>query len=70
MMDENEIVNLLLEELSYAYCDNCRYLIYEDDACDNCHRKYSGWSLSEDTAVYLARRIIKQNGVTNGENDG
>lgn len=58
MLSESEIVNLLTKELGYAYCDNCRYVMGEDDACDNCHRKYSGWSLSEDTATYLARKIV------------
>lgn len=69
MLSEGEIVNLLLKELGYAYCDNCRYVIGEDDACDNCHRKYSGWSLSEDTANYLANAIVAQGKVVEQQND-
>lgn len=67
MLDKKEIVNLLLKEFDCVYCDNCRYVMGKDDACDNCHRKYSGWSLSEDTAEYLARIIVAQNKISKDE---
>ena len=69
MLEKNKIVDLLCEELSYAYCNNCRYVMGEDDACGNCHRKYSGWSLSEDTANYLANAIVAQGKVVEWQND-
>ena len=52
------ISRILEEELSYVYCDNCKYGM-EDDECEGCHRKYQNWALSEDSAVNIAEKIIK-----------
>ena len=52
------ISKILEEELSYAYCDNCKYDI-GDDVCEDCHRKYSSWALGEDAAVEIAGKIIE-----------
>lgn len=57
-----KIVELLLQELSYAYCYNCKGSdeeIDHDRFCDDCHRKYQNWALSKTTAGYLADEIIK-----------
>lgn len=51
---EKAIADLLFNELSYAYCDNCG-----TTDCDDCHRKYQNWSLGEGTAENLAHKIIK-----------
>lgn len=53
---KEKIVELLMSELSYAYCDNCN----NDDSmfCDGCHRKYQNWCLSEAVAYDLSDRII------------
>lgn len=52
------ISKILEDELCYVYCDNCKYDM-EDDECEDCHRKYQNWALSEDSAVSIAEKIIK-----------
>lgn len=49
-----EIKELLVDELSYAYCDNCG-----SNNCEECNRKSQNWSLSEGTAEYLAVKILQ-----------
>lgn len=49
-----KIVDLLLERLSYAYCDNCG-----TEDCDECHRKYQNWKLGEGTAYSIAKEIVE-----------
>lgn len=51
-----KIMDILLEELKYVYCDSCRF--QDTENCDGCHRKYSNWSLSSETAANLADKII------------
>lgn len=53
MTDIQKITKLLTSTLSYAYCDNCG-----TEDCDDCHRKYQSWSLSENTAESLAIEIV------------
>ena len=60
---KEKIINILINELSYCYCDNCEYNNwnkYQDNECDNCHRKYQNWKLSTDTAALLADKILKE----------
>ena len=52
------IAELIYDELSYAYCDNCRNAI--DGNCDDCHRKYQNWGISKETAEFLERKIEKE----------
>lgn len=52
------ISRILEEELSYVYCDNCKYDPV-DDVCEDCHRKYMNWALGEDAAVNISEKIIK-----------
>lgn len=59
---ENKIVKILTDELCYCYCDNCEFGNwdkYQDRECDDCHRKYQNWRLSENTARMIADKIIK-----------
>ena len=61
--NRQKIVNILTTELSYSYCDNCKYNDYEeyeDKYCMDCHRKYQNWALSPDTAEKLADQIIEK----------
>ena len=61
--NKEKIINILTTELSYSYCDNCKYNDYEqygDECCLDCHRKYQNWALSPDTAEELADQIIKE----------
>lgn len=61
--NKEKIVNILTSELSYCYCDNCKYGDwdkYQDDYCFDCHRKYQNWELSPDTAAEIAEQILKE----------
>lgn len=51
---EEKIKELLLNELSEAYCYN-----YGTIECDDCHRKYQNWSLLSDVAEKLSKEILK-----------
>ena len=60
---KEKIINILINELYYCYCDNCEYGNwdkYQDRYCDNCYRKYQNWKLSIDTATQIAEQIIKE----------
>ena len=60
---EEEITKILIDQLSYAYCDNCEWGNwdkYQDTKCDDCHRKYQNWKLSENTAKTIAKQIIEE----------
>ena len=63
------ITTLIYNDLDYMYCDNCRFgsEISEEESierfgywgCEDCHRKYNGWGISQATAEYLAKEIMK-----------
>lgn len=58
---KEKIINILINELCYCYCDNCEYSNwdkYKDYYCDDCHRKYQNWKLSTDTATQIAEKIM------------
>lgn len=50
-------MDVLLKNFDYVYCDNCKY--YDTNSCDECHRKYMNWALSDDAARKLAEEIIE-----------
>lgn len=61
-MNKDKIANIIYNELSYMYCDNCRYAfeIGEDDPtwnCDECYRKYNSWGISMAEAEHIAEMI-------------
>lgn len=58
-MNVDKIAQIIYDNLSYMYCDNCRYNseIKEEDGCDDCHRKYNGWGISMATAKGIAEEI-------------
>lgn len=62
--NKEKIVNILTSELSYCYCDNCKYSddeqFEEGKYCMDCHRKYQNWALSPGTAEELADKILKE----------
>ncbi len=61
MKTKEEIVRILVDELCYAYCDNCgNYECndVEDNPCEFCHRKYQSWKISEETAEKIADKIL------------
>lgn len=59
----DNIVKILEEELSYIYCYNCKHndmtIEDENDPCEDCHRKYMEWQLSNESAVNIAEKILK-----------
>jgi hypothetical protein len=58
MKTKEEIIKILLSKFSYVYCHSCSN--YNDDSrCDECHRKYMNWSISEETAEEVAELILK-----------
>lgn len=59
---KDKIIELLMNELCYAYCDNCKggELDEPDNYCDDCHRKSQNWALAEHTAKELANTIENQ----------
>ncbi len=60
MNNKEKIINILINELCYCYCDNCEYGNFDkygDDHCEDCHRKYQNWKLAEYTAEKLADKI-------------
>ena len=52
-----EITEILLNEFSRVYCHNCA--ADDERCCDECHRKYMNWSLSEDSAIQIAEKILE-----------
>lgn len=63
-MNKEKIVNIIYNELSYMYCDNCRYATELTDdpdtdssPCEDCHRKYNGWGISMGEAERIAEMI-------------
>ena len=56
MDNKYKIMDILLEEFKYVYCDSCRF--QDTENCEDCHRKYSNWSLSSETAANIADKII------------
>ena len=61
MKTKEEIIKILVDELCYAYCDNCgnKGCDEEDNPCEFCHRKYQSWKLSKDTAEKIADEILE-----------
>lgn len=56
MDNKYKIMDILLEDFKYIYCDSCRF--QDSDNCEECHRKYFNWSLSSKTAANIADKII------------
>ena len=63
---QQQISDLLYEELNYMYCDNCRFSELSEKesletfgywGCEDCHRKYNGWGISQAECNRLARII-------------
>jgi hypothetical protein len=64
-MTEKEIANLLYDELSYVYCDNCRGSDLEnvddiEEQCEYCHRKSQNWGIRRSTADRLVSIIVSK----------
>lgn len=59
MTCQKEISDLIYNELDYMYCDNCRHWAEtgDDTPCQDCHRKYNGWSVSRAVSDRIAEKI-------------
>lgn len=57
MRTKEEIKELLLNEFDSVYCYGCKGE-NDDSHCDDCHRKYMNWSMSEEYAEKLANKIV------------
>ena len=58
MDNKYKIMDILLEEFKYVYCDSCRF--QDSENCESCHKKYSNWSLSSEGASTIAEKIIER----------
>lgn len=58
-----KLIELLMDYLCYAYCDNCKH-VDDIDSCDECHRKYQNWALGPQAAAQIVDRILLELGVT------
>lgn len=58
-MNIDKIAQIIYDNLSYMYCDNCRYNseIEDEYGCEDCHRKYNGWGISMAIAKGIAKEI-------------
>lgn len=59
---KEKIIQILINDLNYCYCDNCKYSdyeTYEDNYCEGCYRKYSNWALSPAAAEEIVDKIIQ-----------
>lgn len=52
------IADILKDEFCYVYCNTCKYHNTEDDVCEDCHRKYMYWEISEEESMRIATKII------------
>lgn len=59
MKTKEEIVNILLKELTCIYCYNCAFGNGDYSRCEECHRKYMNWELSKEYAEVIAEQILK-----------
>lgn len=60
---KEKIINILISNLSYCYCDNYEYGNwdkYQDNHGLDCHKKYQNWQLSSYAAAEIAEQIIKE----------
>lgn len=62
MLNKEKIVEILMDNLYYCYCDNCEFSDekYEEEHCYDCYRKSMRWSLSTITAEKIADQIIHE----------
>lgn len=57
MKSIEEIADIIKEKLNWIYCHNCNGNI--EDKCEECHRKYMNWGISDKCAKEIAENILK-----------
>lgn len=63
MLNKEKIVEILMNNLYYCYCDNCEFSdekYEEEQHCCYCYRKSMEWSLSTSTAEKIADQIMHE----------
>ena len=58
MLSEEKIAEYLMDTFSSVYCGSCSYQ-ESGEGCDECHRKYMNWGLSEAKASKIAKYILE-----------
>ena len=62
---KNEYMKQMTEfieiSIGSVYCYNCKgnEIGYDDDRCDDCHRKYMNWSISENVKNGIAEKALE-----------
>lgn len=56
MENKYKVADILLTEFNSIYCSSCKNI--NSSECEECHRKYLSWSLSSETAIEIAEKII------------
>lgn len=56
---KEKIAEMLYQNLGAVYCYSCEHQNTEDEACEYCHRKSMGWSLSREAADGLAEEVMR-----------
>lgn len=51
-MTFDEKIKWLMKELNHVYCDTCG-----NEDCDDCHRKYMNWQISEAVATSIVKKL-------------
>ena len=55
---KEKIIKILIDNLSYVYCYNCSGEL-DDNNCDDCHRKYMNWQISQKYAEKITDEILE-----------
>lgn len=57
MKTKEEIIKILKNNFYYVYCHSCAFQ-HDRKGCDECHRKYMNWSISDEEAEGIANEIL------------
>lgn len=60
-MIKEKIAAIIHDNFSYIYCFNCGHYMGTEvnTACDWCHRKYMGWTVSDIHCMAVTEGIMK-----------
>ena len=61
-MNIEKAIEIICYELKRPYCDNCKHNVLRpsgiSSVCEDCHRKYISWQISEGKAKHIAEQIL------------
>lgn len=59
-MNKQKAIDAVMLRLNGIYCYNCNHNNKEDNPqCDDCHRKYMNWSISEFEAMRIVEEVVE-----------